>query len=195
MNLINTIINNDNLTTLICTLLGGFSFIGSILIIKCELHSKKKAIRYESRLNVRETSFANFISCISELLDSPNIVFDSNYINRLTKEYYNLKIYTPNNLDSKITKLVNECRNKCTSYQTAYLSNEWDYHTRLKGYLDDGLIENGTNMIKFQYELEESIRREINDYKNKNTFQEDYILTQLETISIEMKKLLNSLSQ
>ncbi|GEM_PF-4187266 len=193
--IINTIASNDNLTTLVCTLIGVISFFGAIFVIMFELHSKKNAIRYESRLNTRETKFESFISCLSEILGSPNIIFMSEYINRLTIEYYNLKIFTNSELDATLTKIVSECRSKYNSYQSDYITNLWDYYVRLKGYEDEELIEPGTNMIQFKYVLEEEIHNEIIAYKDKHAFSEDYIVSQLENISSKMKKLLNSLSR
>ncbi len=154
---------------------------------------RKNAIRYESRLNTRETKFESFISCLSEILGSPNIIFMSEYINRLTIEYYNLKIFTNSELDATLTKIVSECRSKYNSYQSDYITNLWDYYVRLKGYEDEELIEPGTNMIQFKYVLEEEIHNEIIAYKDKHAFSEDYIVSQLENISSKMKKVIKLL--
>lgn len=193
--LINTITANDNLTTLVATLLGSLSFLGAILLVILELNFKKNTIRYESRLKTREDKFESFINTAAELLDSPDIIFTSEYIKRLTIEYFNLKIFTDTELDKILFDFVSLCRAKCTLYKKESIDKIWNCNERIHSYEEDALIDDGTNINELRFQTQEYIYSEIDSFKNENRLDTEYTIKQLETISTKMKKLLNSLSR
>ena len=194
INVINKIISNDNLTTIVCTCLGLFSFLGTILIIFFKLYSKKNTIRFESRLKLREERFDEFITAAKELVLYPNKVFEESYIKELFARYFRLKIFIDNNLDKTILDFVNGCQLKFKHYKEKCDKGTWSVKERIESYRKDGLIEDGTNIYELEYKIEKDIDCEKNAYEKDNIFDDSDIQDILNSISNKMRKILNSLS-
>lgn len=117
----------------------------------------------------------DYIEICSELASDTNLLFNDEYIEKITKKSIALYKEFDEDITDVTSKFLDRIRKIFKDYRKNYEKHMWNCSDRIYDYMKEGLIESGTIISQLEFETQEIINSEIFYYKRNNEIEKNYV--------------------